>query len=142
MIISWFIYLFCWQTIGFQFGPITNMLFCTFLYMSPKCICAKGSQKSITTISIVCTHSTLLNNFHVFSKVTVPNSKKLFLKVVSKSSRWTIILLSDYILDNLFTSFFQIYLTNSLFQFSSVTQSCLTLCDPMNRSTPGLPVHH
>ena len=23
-----------------------------------------------------------------------------------------------------------------------VTQSCLTLCDPMNRSTPGLPVHH
>ena len=27
-------------------------------------------------------------------------------------------------------------------QFSSVTQSCLTLCDPMNRSTPGLPVLH
>ena len=27
-------------------------------------------------------------------------------------------------------------------QFSSVTLSCPTLCDPMNRSTPGLPVHH
>ena len=27
-------------------------------------------------------------------------------------------------------------------QFSSVTQSCPTLCDPMNCSTPGLPVHH
>ena len=27
-------------------------------------------------------------------------------------------------------------------QFSSVTQSCLTLCDPMNHSMPGLPVHH
>ena len=27
-------------------------------------------------------------------------------------------------------------------QFSSVTQSCLTLCDSMNRSTPVLPVHH
>ena len=26
-------------------------------------------------------------------------------------------------------------------QFSSVAQSCPTLCDPMNRSTPGLPVH-
>ena len=25
---------------------------------------------------------------------------------------------------------------------SSVAQSCLTLCDPMNHSTPGLPVHH
>ena len=28
------------------------------------------------------------------------------------------------------------------YQFSSVTQSCPTLCDPMNHSTPGLPVHH
>src|SRR5574341_472598 len=27
-------------------------------------------------------------------------------------------------------------------QFSSVTQSCQTFCDPVNRSTPGLPVHH
>ena len=27
-------------------------------------------------------------------------------------------------------------------QFSSFAQSCLTLCDPMKRSTPGLPVHH
>ena len=27
-------------------------------------------------------------------------------------------------------------------QFSSVTQSCLTLCDPMDSTTPGLPVHH
>ena len=27
-------------------------------------------------------------------------------------------------------------------QFSSVSQSCPTLCDPMNRSMPGLPVHH
>ena len=28
------------------------------------------------------------------------------------------------------------------FQFSSVAQSCLTLCDPMDCSTPGFPVHH
>ena len=27
-------------------------------------------------------------------------------------------------------------------KFSSVAQSCPTLCNPMNRSTPGLPVHH
>ena len=27
-------------------------------------------------------------------------------------------------------------------QFSSVSQSCLTLCDPMTRSTPGFPIHH
>ena len=32
--------------------------------------------------------------------------------------------------------------TLTVLQFSSVAQSCPTLCDPMNRSTPGLPVHH
>ena len=30
----------------------------------------------------------------------------------------------------------------SVYQFSSVAQSCPTLCDPMNCSTPSLPVHH
>ena len=29
-----------------------------------------------------------------------------------------------------------------ILQFSSVAQSCLNLCNPMNHSTPGLPVHH
>ena len=33
-------------------------------------------------------------------------------------------------------------LFESSVQFSSVAQSCPTLCDPMNHSTPGLPVHH
>ena len=33
------------------------------------------------------------------------------------------------------------FLTLYPLQFSSVTQSCPTLCDPMNCSTPGLPVH-
>ena len=33
-------------------------------------------------------------------------------------------------------------LLNVSVQFSSVAQSCPTLCDPMNCSTPGLPVHH
>ena len=28
------------------------------------------------------------------------------------------------------------------YMFSSVAQKCLTLCDPVNRSTPGLPAHH
>ena len=32
--------------------------------------------------------------------------------------------------------------TSTDIQFSSTTQSCPTLCDPMNRSTPCLPVHH
>ena len=35
----------------------------------------------------------------------------------------------------------QAYIIQSV-QFSSVAQLCLTLCDPMDCSTPGLPVHH
>ena len=34
------------------------------------------------------------------------------------------------------------YRWSSSVQVSSVAQSCPTLCDPMNRSMPGLPVHH
>ena len=33
-------------------------------------------------------------------------------------------------------------LDHGYLQSSSVAQSCLTLCDPINLSTPGLPVHH
>ena len=35
-----------------------------------------------------------------------------------------------------------LFLSQLSVQFSSVAQSCLILCDPMNCSTPGLPVHH
>ena len=38
-------------------------------------------------------------------------------------------------------TFLKIFLS-LLPKFSSVTQSCLTLCDRMNHSMPGLPVHH
>ena len=34
------------------------------------------------------------------------------------------------------------FITIHSVHFSSVAQSCPTLCDPMNHSTPGLPVHH
>ena len=34
------------------------------------------------------------------------------------------------------------YFQSNQIQFSSVAQLCPTLCDPMNRSTLGLPVHH
>ena len=38
--------------------------------------------------------------------------------------------------------YFKGQLLNVLVQFSSVAHSCLTLCDPVDCSTPGLPVHH
>ena len=43
--------------------------------------------------------------------------------------------------DTVNSNFGYFFLSYSV-QFSSVAQSCPTLCDPMNRSTPGLPVHH
>ena len=57
-------------------------------------------------------------------------------------TRWTFVdkvtSLRFYMLSRLVITF----LPKSSFQFSSVIQSCLTLCDPMNGSMPGLPVHH
>ena len=35
-----------------------------------------------------------------------------------------------------------ILINGEIVQFSSVAQACPTLCDPMNHSMPGLPVHH
>ena len=40
------------------------------------------------------------------------------------------------------TDWFLIFNLGLYSSSSSVTQSCPTLCNPMNRSTPGLPVHH
>ena len=40
------------------------------------------------------------------------------------------------------SKYFTVSLISHASKFSSVTQSCLTLCDPMDCSTPDLPVHH
>ena len=48
-----------------------------------------------------------------------------------------------YIYARISTSLFTRCMTlETCLQFSSVPQLCLTLCDPMNHRTPGLPVHH
>ena len=58
-------------------------------------------------------------------------------------SPFTLLVCSDFVslLDSVLVDciFLEIY---KFLQFSSVAQSCPTLCDPMNCSTPGLPVHH
>ena len=40
------------------------------------------------------------------------------------------------------SNYFFIFIIYCSVQFSSFTQSCPTLCNPINHSTPGLPVHH
>ena len=53
-------------------------------------------------------------------------------------SDWT-----EHINDIIWYLPFSVWLTLlNMIQFSSVAQSCPNLCNPMNRSTPGLPVHH
>ena len=49
---------------------------------------------------------------------------------------------SVYILTSSAQGFLFLHILISSVQFSSFTQSCPTLCNPMNHSTPGLPVHH
>ena len=48
-----------------------------------------------------------------------------------------IIIFKELLIEELF-----VFMANFNFQFSSVAQSCPILCNPMNHSTPGLPVHH
>ena len=50
--------------------------------------------------------------------------------------------LSCFLISFLMFSFMHWLFSYFLFQFSSVAQSCPTLCDPMDCSMPGFPVHH
>ena len=54
---------------------------------------------------------------------------------------WNLLLVSSFHW-NLCLHIWQMINMILYFQFSSVAQSCPTLCNPMNCSTPGLPVHH
>ena len=60
---------------------------------------------------------------------------------LSAAFRWLFCVHMEFSLHQIFLSYKDTS-HNGLVQFSSVTQSCLTLWDPMNGSTPGLPVHH
>ena len=63
-----------------------------------------------------------------------------FTRGSSLPRKWTGI---SYIAGRFFTNWAirEAHIKSSV-QFSSVAQSCMTLCDPMNHSMPGLPVHH
>ena len=80
---------------------------------------------------------TLLKNWcqtatHYKSSHLIPKKKK---KVVTSNE-----MIKSFIIGTR-EAVFRAWLHHSV-QFSSVAQSCLTLCDPMNHSKPGLPVHH
>ena len=98
-----------------------NLFSCLFFFFF--CI---GSKK-ILRYFLPC-NAYLSTNFTVFSILTFQLSFSLYH-----------IFFNYFILDCILLGR---YLCHARYQFSSVTQSCPTLCDPMNRSTPDLPVHH
>ena len=59
------------------------------------------------------------------------------------NTHWIIKKVREYQKNICFTDYRMTFTVQfSSVQFNSVTQSCPTLCNPMNPSTPGLPVHH
>ena len=71
--------------------------------------------------------SKLMRKCKYFSSFLSSFCFKLFYFFKEKRGLWKFLLLTK---------------SNKILQFSSVAQPCPTLCDPMNHSTPGLPVHH
>ena len=59
-----------------------------------------------------------------------------------KNNNKTDVFLKENITDIIYPINLHEAMANIQIQFSSVAQSCLNLCIPMNRSMPGLPVHH
>ena len=92
-------------------------------------LCLMLSQRSLTLHSllfILCLHLSYFSHVHhLLSQLTISSSASITLLLVPSIVFLIIIIV-------LFSSI----------QFSSVAQLCLTLCDPMNLSTPRLPVHH
>ena len=59
---------------------------------------------------------------------------------MTTSSLWRICLQANK--ESSGKAFSLIYYFSRAYQFSSVAQLCLSICNPVNCSTPGLPVHH
>ena len=84
----------------------------------------------------MCKHKTNVQLFlHFVDNLLSEDSTTVFLILHKKR------LVLNKCLINVFLCF-SLSISSYSVQFSSVAQSCLTLCDPMNRSMSGLSVHH
>ena len=85
---------------------------------------------SLTSIPTRSTFFTVTDLYSAFFNNTVDEAGQYLLAFTwkKKNSPWQYCLKVTYL--------------EYVYQIRSVSQSCPTLCDPMNRSTPGLPVHH
>ena len=111
--------------------PLNQLAPWDFSYQNSSCLCQQRSRT--TTVRMqrgeICTD---MSSIWPWSMVYM----NLKLELIS-SARWLRIEVQGTRRANRVIEWFQI-----LIQFSSVAQSCLTLCDPVNHSTPGLPVYH
>ena len=91
-------------------------------------------NKSGYTVIVLPTNSIILLNFSIsiYLIQKLSGYLNIFFKKEETKNLWVFLTTFDSKLTLIFYSA----------QFSSVTQSCPTLCNPVNHSTPGLPVHH
>ena len=111
---------------GFSLNSIHEPLSLGFRFPSHRLLWSGREWRDPTTQAL---------NRTIRRKLTVQRNQRLSPRVGggwSEKSRCLLYLINSWIQrqDHTF-----------ILQFSSVAQSCLTLCYPMNRSTPGLPVH-
>ena len=83
-----------------------------------------------------------LLRFHALAFIPFEYFYNLLKKLFSSPNRMRILLKRRNVSFLLLTDFSLEPVSSFCYQFSSVTHSYLTLCDPMNHSMPGLPVHH
>ena len=89
----------------------------------------QASQYACSSIIPYCTESGL---GHALRYQKVWHKQKLSKQLYSRAFPCNVLI----------SSFVEAQSTSLRIQFSTVVQSCPTLCDPMDCSTPGLPVHH
>ena len=104
----------------------------------------RSSQKPITCISIPHAVLTVLEKERYLLHHIINTCRGSYMttgKTIALT-RWTFVGKVMSLLFNRLSRFVIAFLPRSSVQFSSVAQSCPTLCDPMNHSTPVLPVQH
>jgi len=112
-----------WMQERFQIGPF---IIPPFEYLMNYCL---------QSVSHLLYHLILMNELYFKDEETESQSGELVLWPITHVIELS--LLTAYALISIMP-----YYQCLLIQFSSVAQSCPTLCNPMNCSTPGLPVHH
>ena len=93
-------------------------------------------SRKMTDISCCLWYHSIFQSWKAYNK----NHEFKSLSIIKILERWVVILtiVICFMYYNNLINIWKFHVP----QFSSVTQSCPTLCDPMNLSTPGLPVHH